>query len=76
VNRARDLVNEPPNYLLPENLAAAAVKMAQEAGVKCIVHDIEWMREQKMGALLGVTQGTVNPPQFIELDYQGGHCAG
>jgi leucyl aminopeptidase len=75
VNRARDLVNEPPNYLLPENLAQAAVKMAQETGVKCIVHDITWMRLQKMGALLGVTQGSANPPQFIELDYQGSEAA-
>ena len=75
VNRARDLVNEPPNFMLPENLAQAAVKMAQETGVKCVVHDIEWMREQKMGALLGVTQGSANPPQFIELDYQGSDAA-
>ncbi len=75
VNRARDLVNEPPNYLLPKNLAEAAVKMAQEAGVKCVVHDIDWMRQQKMGALLGVTQGTANPPQFIELDYPGADAA-
>src|SRR5512139_241677 len=56
VNRARDLINEPPNYLLPKKLAEAAVKMAEEVGVKCVVHDIDWMREQKMGALLGVTQ--------------------
>ncbi len=75
VNRARDLVNEPPNYLLPENLAAAAVMMAQEVGVKCVVHDIEWMRAQKMGALLGVTQGSANPPQFIELEYNGADAA-
>jgi leucyl aminopeptidase len=75
VNRARDLVNEPPNYLLPENLAQAALKMAEETGVKCVVHDIAWMRLQKMGALLGVTQGSANPPQFIELDYQGAEGA-
>jgi leucyl aminopeptidase len=75
VNRARDLVNEPPNYLLPENLAQAAAKMAQETGVKCVIHDIEWMRQQKMGALLGVTQGSANPPQFIELNYQGAETA-
>jgi leucyl aminopeptidase len=33
------------------------------------------MREQKMGALLGVTQGSANPPQFIELDYRGADAA-
>jgi leucyl aminopeptidase len=75
VNRARDLINQPPNYLLPENLAQAAAQMAQAVGVKCVVHDIEWIREQKMGALLGVTQGSVNPPQFVELDYQGADTA-
>jgi leucyl aminopeptidase len=75
VNRARDLLNEPPNYLLPKNLADAAEKMAQETGVKCVVHDSEWMREQKMGALLAVTQGSVNPPQFVELDYRGADTA-
>ncbi len=75
VNRARDLINQPPNYLLPEKLAEAAVKMAQETGVKCVVHDLNWIHEQKMGALLGVTQGTVNPPQFIELDYPGSDAA-
>jgi leucyl aminopeptidase len=75
VNRARDLINQPPNYLLPQNLAQAAVQMAQATGVKCVVHDIDWMRQQKMGALLGVTQGSVNPPQLIELDYQGADSA-
>jgi leucyl aminopeptidase len=75
VNRARDLINEPPNYLLPKNLAEAAVKMAEEMGVKCVVHDIDWLREQKMGALLGVTQGSANPPQFVELEYQGSDAA-
>jgi leucyl aminopeptidase len=75
VKRARDLINEPPNYLLPAHLAVAALKMAQEVGVKCIVHDINWIREQKMGALLGVTQGSANPPQFVELDYAGSDAA-
>ena len=51
------------------------MKMAQEVGVKGVVHDIEWMRAQKMGALLGVTQGSANPPQFIELEYSGSDAA-
>ncbi len=75
VNRARDLINQPPNYMTPALLAAAAQQMAAEVGVKCIVHDIEWIRSQQMGALLGVTQGSANPPQFIELDYHGSDAA-
>ena len=75
VNHTRDLVNEPPNYLTPVKLAEAAQRIAAEAGVSCIVHDIEWIRAQQMGALLGVTQGSVNPPQFIELEYKGSDAA-
>jgi leucyl aminopeptidase len=75
VNHARDLINEPPNYLTPAGLAEAAQRIAQAAGVSCVVHDIEWIRAQKMGALLGVTQGSINPPQFIELEYKGSDAA-
>ena len=75
VNRTRDLVNQPPNYLTPALLAQAAQQMAAEVGVKCVVHDIEWIKAQKMGALLGVTQGSANPPQFIELEYAGSEAA-
>lgn len=75
VNRARDLVNQPPNYLTPALLAEAARQMAAETGVRCEIHDIEWIRSQKMGALLGVTQGSANPPQFIELEYKGADAA-
>ncbi len=75
VNRARDLINQPPNYMTPTRLAEAARQMAAEAGVQCTLHDIEWIRSQKMGALLGVTQGSLNPPQFIELDHRGADAA-
>ena len=68
VNRARELINQPPNYMTPTRLAEAAVAMAGEAGVKCSVHDIDWIREQKMGAFLSVTQGPAEPPTFIELE--------
>ena len=71
VNHARDLINEPPNYLTPVKLAEAAQRIAAEVGVSCVAHDIEWIRAQHMGALLGVTQGSINPPQFIELEYKG-----
>jgi leucyl aminopeptidase len=75
VNHTRDLVNEPPNYLTPAKLAEAAQHIAADAGVSCIVHDVEWIRAQKMGGLLGVTQGSINPPQFIELEYKGSDAA-
>lgn len=68
---ARDLVNQAPNYLTPIGLSIAAEKMAQDAGISCIVHDQKWMVEQRMAALLSVAQGSENPPVFIELEYKG-----
>jgi leucyl aminopeptidase len=75
VNRARDLVNQAPNVLTPAGLAAAAEAMSKEAGVKCTVHDVDWIREQKMNAFLAVGQGSANPPKFIELEYKGSDAA-
>jgi leucyl aminopeptidase len=75
VNRARDLVNQAPNYLTPAGLAQAAEAMSKEAGVKCTIHDMEWIRDQKMNAFLAVGQGSVNPPKFIELEYTGSDAA-
>ncbi|MDO9302885.1 MAG: leucyl aminopeptidase [Anaerolineales bacterium] len=75
VYRARDLVNQSPNIMTPSGLAQAAQDMAKEVGVKCTVHDLEWIQAQKMTAFLSVTQGSANPPKFIELEYNGSDAA-
>ena len=75
VYRARDLVNQSPNTMTPSGLAQAAQDMAKEVGIKCTVHDLDWIQAQKMGAFLSVTQGSVNPPKFIELEYNGSDAA-
>jgi leucyl aminopeptidase len=75
VTRARDLVNQSPNNLTPSSLAKAAQEMAKESGVKCTVHDLEWIQKQKMTAFLSVAQGSVNLPKFIELEYNGSDAA-
>ncbi|HZY45501.1 MAG TPA: leucyl aminopeptidase [Anaerolineae bacterium] len=74
-NRARDLVNQAPNYMTPTSLANAAQAMAKEAGVKCTVHDLEWIKAQKMTAFLAVAQGSIEPPRFIEMEYTGSDAA-
>lgn len=71
VYRARDLVNQPPNIITPAGLAQAAQEMAQDAGVTCTVHDLEWIQAQNMNAFLSVTKGSALPPKFIELEYKG-----
>jgi len=71
VNFARDLVNQPANVITPTALANAAQEQADRVGLKCTVHDLDWIRAQGMGALLGVTQGSLEPPKFIVLEHNG-----
>jgi leucyl aminopeptidase len=71
-NFARDLANEPSNVLTPTELASRAQGWAQAAGLECEVFDKAWMEQQGMGALLGVAQGSAQPPKFIVLRYKGG----
>ena len=66
----RDLVNEPANKLKPSDLAAAAREMASTYGLECEVLDEEAMTKLGMGALLGVAQGSSNPPFLIVLKYR------
>jgi leucyl aminopeptidase len=71
-NLARDLVNEPANVLTPAELAVRARRVAREHGLSVRVLDQAAMRRLGMGALLGVAQGSANPPRLIVLRH-GGH---
>ena len=68
-NFARDLVNEPSNKLTPSILAEKAEAMAKEAGLKIEVLDEKKIADLKMGALLSVAQGSVEPPRMIVITY-------
>jgi leucyl aminopeptidase len=68
-NFARDLVNEPSNKLTPQILAERAVAMAKEAGLAIEVLDEKRIAELKMGALLSVAQGSVEPPRMLVVTY-------
>lgn len=70
-NFARDLVNEPPRVLTPTELANRASAMAQQYGLECEVFDKARIEELGMGGILGVSQGSVEPPRFIILRYRG-----
>ncbi len=70
-NWARDLVNEPSNYMTPTQMADAARQLAQKYGLQVEVLDKEKIAELGMGGLLGVAQGSQQPPKFIILDYKG-----
>ena len=72
-NFARDLANEPANYLTPTEMAEQARRLAAATpGLECEVFGPDWMREKRMGSLLGVAAGSVEEPRFIVLRYAGG----
>lgn len=68
---ARDLGNSPANGLTPDALAGIAAKAARSRKIKCTVYDRERIRKAGMTALLGVAQGSREPPRFIVLEYYG-----
>ncbi len=75
-NLTRDLVNEPPNRLVPADLAEAAKSMCTEFGLECEILDQSAMAELGMGALLGVAQGSSNAPFLIVMKYLPAEAAG
>jgi len=68
-NFAREVANEPPNQLTPIAMAARARAMAEQFGLACEVLDQDHMKQLGMGALLGVAQGSAEPPVLILLRY-------
>jgi leucyl aminopeptidase len=68
-NFARDLVNEPSNILTPKVLGEKAAAMAKEAGLSVEILDEKRIADLKMGALLSVAQGSVEPPRMMVLTY-------
>jgi leucyl aminopeptidase len=71
INIVRDLVNRPAQDLYPETFAQRAKELAQDFGLACGVFDETWLKQQKMGALLAVSQGSERPPRLVVLEYQG-----
>ncbi|HEX5227532.1 MAG TPA: leucyl aminopeptidase [Bryobacteraceae bacterium] len=69
-NFTRELANEPANVLTPTLLAERAKQMSAEFGLECEVLDQDRMRQLGMGALLGVAQGSAEPPALIVIRYK------
>ena len=69
-NFARTLINEPANRMTPTILGQKAAEIAEEFGLCCDVYGIEKLRELKMGAFLGVAQGSDEPPALIVMTYE------
>ncbi|GAA2157816.1 leucyl aminopeptidase [Kitasatospora kazusensis] len=69
INRARDLVNAAPNDLNPKSFAAIAVAAGKEHGLKVEVLDEKALAKGGFGGILGVGNGSDNPPRLVKVAY-------
>ncbi|MBI1966681.1 MAG: leucyl aminopeptidase [Gemmatimonadetes bacterium] len=68
---ARSLQQQPSNVCTPSYLAGQAKQLAERHGFALTVLDRAAMKQEGMGALLAVAQGTEEEPCFIVLEYRG-----
>ena len=70
VYRTRDLVNEPNSYLTATRLSREIQAMGKEAGFSVEVLEKGRIESLKMGGLLAVNKGSVEPPTFTILEWK------
>lgn len=67
---ARDMVNEPVNYLDAIQLGKEIIEIGNEAGFTVEVFDKSTIEALKMGGLLAVNKGSLTPPTFTIMEYK------
>jgi leucyl aminopeptidase len=67
---ARDLVNEPVNFLTAEQLSKEFVKLGKKSGFSVEVFHKSKIEALKMGGLIAVNKGSVDPPTFTIMEYK------
>ncbi|MFK8136934.1 MAG: leucyl aminopeptidase [Bdellovibrionales bacterium] len=71
VNFARTVSDAPSNYMTPAQLAKDTQKAAKGSKLKVTVWDLPRIKKEKLGALIGVAQGSENDPRVIIMEYNG-----
>jgi len=66
-NQARALANEPANVLTPRAFADRVAAMCRPVGLSVEILDEGRIRDLKMGMLLGVAQGSAEPPRLVVI---------
>jgi leucyl aminopeptidase len=66
----RDLINTPPSHLTPDSFCQRFKKLASGTKVKVEVLDEKQLRKLGYGGIIGVGQGSANPPRLLRISYQ------
>jgi leucyl aminopeptidase len=69
-NQARELANEPGNRLTPRLFAERGAALAAAAGLGVEILDEARIADLRMGLLLGVAQGSSEPPRLLVLRHE------
>jgi leucyl aminopeptidase len=67
---ARTLINEPVMFLSAQQFAVEMDKAGKEAGYKTTILGKKQIEALKMGGLLGVNRGSMDPPTFTVMEYK------
>jgi leucyl aminopeptidase len=67
---SRDLVNEPLSYLTSTKLAEEMQQKSKEAGYTIEVFNKKKIESLRMGGLLAVNKGSIDPPTFSILEWK------
>jgi len=70
VSWARDMVNEPVSYLTAEQFANEMKQLGESAPLNVSILEKTQLESLKMGGLLAVNQGSIDPPTFTILEYK------
>lgn len=70
VYKCRDLVNEPLSHLNAAVLSEAFEEMGSEAGIKVEILTKNKIDALKMGGLLAVNKGSIDPPTFTIMEWK------
>jgi leucyl aminopeptidase len=68
---ARTLINEPLSYLTATQLSKDIQKAGKTYGFSVTVFDKKKIEQLKMGGLLSVNKGSIDPPTFTVMEYKG-----
>jgi leucyl aminopeptidase len=67
---ARTLINEPHSYLTATQFSKEMQKAGKEAGFNVKVLNKKEIEAKKMGGLLAVNMGSIEPPTFTVMEYR------
>lgn len=69
-NFSKDICNEPSNVVTPKKMAEIAVSLAEKLPFTVTILDNEQLQEKGFGLINAVSQGSIEAPYLIVIEYK------